>query len=326
MTVHIQHKNGKVTYPGGSEVPQVSNLFIDMLTMTLSIPKEFHHKVVAGFHHAYNHGWGKKDYKTAYSNGLKLTADFPHDEGNILIHCAPKKTTHNFFRIEFNPSHANLDHLKTVLDHILPGGYASLISSGIVTRIDFTVDVSYLDATDVIAMYPKMKVEKHIGKGGVTESKYLGAIGSNKLIVLYDKAVQIAEMNKKKPAGLKKPVPSDKLLRVEFRLLKTGYTLKEIETVPNPFEHLTLIAFPGSKSPQSYDPTWTLFLSVCRNEGIPSALSHFNDQDQAHYTHRLNTEGRKDWWKPEQVWSGLPAALKAITSPKGYTPTQTLVS
>ena len=99
MTVIVKNQ-GKETYITGQEVPKVSPLFIDMLTMTLSIPHEFHPSVVTGFQKAYDVGWGKKFPKTAYSHNLKLTADFPHDEGNVLIQCSPKILTHNFFRID----------------------------------------------------------------------------------------------------------------------------------------------------------------------------------------------------------------------------------
>ena len=314
MTVYMKDP-GKVTYATAQEIPLVGTLCIDFLSLTLRIPEVFHQDVAAEFQKAHDLGWGYKIPKAGYVNNLMLSADFPQDEGNILIQCSPKKTGLNFFRIEFNPSNTDVLSLKARLDDILPGGYDHLMKSGTVTCIDLTFDVSYPDDTDVIAMYPKMKVEKHVGKGGVTEAKYLGAIGSNKLIALYDKTAQITYKNKKIPVGLKKPLPTDKLLRVELRLLETGYTLKEMEAFSNPFKGLTLVAFPGSKSKAYYDPTWTLFLSVCQDKGIPGALAHFDAGDMKEYKKRIDAEGRTDWWNPEDVWSGLPAAMKAITSP-----------
>jgi hypothetical protein len=323
MTVYIKDNGIKKYFIGGQAVPQVGDLFIDKLFITLKVPIELRQKTVDGFLEAINDGWVMNDkdkVKSPYIHNVKLSMDDLQKEGKVLIQCDPKNPMHNFFRIEFNPSNVDLDYVKTCIDLILPGGYSNLMTNGVVNRIDFTVDTSYLDATEIIAEYPKMKVEKHIGKGGKTESKYLGAPSSSKQIAIYDKTAEIAQKNKKKAVGQKKPVPTDKLLRIEIRYMKTGCTIKAIEGIKNPFQNLTLIAFPGALSAKTYDPTWTLFLRVCDNEGIASALAHFNLEDREKFIKRLDTEGRKDWWKPEQIWQGLPAAIKKITDVQGYGP------
>lgn len=75
-----------------------------------------------------------------------------------------------------------------------------------------------------------------------------------------------------------------------------------------------------SKSMQHYDPMWTLFFSACCFEGVKNALLHFNEQDRKHYQQRLIATGKSDWWKPEEVWQGLPEALSYITNVKGNHP------
>ncbi|WP_183360563.1 hypothetical protein [Geomonas limicola] len=295
---------------------------MDMLTMTLDIPEEDHAKTMAGFQKTKESGDGKPFSKTAYSHNLKLSSE---NEADILIHCKPTiaKQTGNkyrFFRIEFNPSKANLDNLKKNIDLILPGGYAKLMKDGIVTRIDLAVDALYLDATDIVASHPKIKVEKHYAHNGVIETKYLGAPSSSKQIVLYDKLAEIKHRNSKKGKAFKIPVPGEKIFRIEHRFFKLGCTLKDVASLPNPFTDLTLIAYPGSKSTKSQDPLWTLFLSACRFEGVPTALNHLNAERQEEFKKRLDTEGRSDWWKPEAVWQGLPLAINKIISVKGYLP------
>lgn len=315
-------KNGSIEYLGGSTVPQLSNLFIDKLYMVLALPAEHHAKTIAGFEKAIENGWGKKAYIPKYQNSLKLSAN-SHDEGSTIIQCNPTKPTYRFFRIEFNPSKTDLNHLKTTIDNILPGGYTNLMANGIVTRIDFTVQAAYINPTDILASHPDMKDGKHFGQDGLIESKYMETPGSpaiKKQFLLYDKNTEVAQSNKKKSNGLKSPIPDYKVLRIEFRLMKTNMTLKELEALENPFLDLTLTAYLPSNIPTPYNPVWPLFLCSCRYEGVDKALSYLNDEDRELYKNRLKSEGKTDWWKPVKVWKGLPAALKVITHAKGNNP------
>lgn len=322
MVIH-RKKGDTFTYLTGQLVPQVGPLFVDMLTMTLDIPVELHAEVVAGFKKAKELGDGKYVSRTAYSSNLKLSTEV---EPDVLIQCSPKIPTHRFFRIEFNPSKVNLHNLRKNIDNILPGGYSHLMSAGIVTRIDLTIDALYLDATDIIASNPKITVEKHYAKNGTIETKYLGASSSNKQFVLYDKVAEIKHSNAKKVKAFKTAIPTDKILRIEHRFLKLNCTLKGVATLPNPFQDLSLVAYPGSKSTKAYDPLWTLFLSACRFEGVETAFTHLNDEDQENFRKRLKADGRTDWWKPETVWQGLPSAIDSIVNVKGYTPIFTHIS
>jgi hypothetical protein len=329
MVVHIKGKNedSKVKYLSGDIVPQVRPLFIDKLYITLHIPADLHSKTIDGFQKAKEVGWGKVAIKTGkYTHNLKLDTDSPKGSEPLIQCFPPPESKCRFFRIEFNPSKTNINILKTIIDIILPGGYTNLINAGIVTRIDLTVDADYINSTDIIAECPKIKVVKHYAKNGSIESKYLGAASSDKQFLLYDKPAEIVEKNKKKSKGFKTSVPTHKQLRIEYKL-KSSCTLQEIYAVSNPFLHLTMIAiYPGYKSEETYDPQWTLFLSACRFEGKEKALSHLNSQDRVQYVKRLKLVGRTDWWKPEEVWQGLPNAISLITNVKGYNPPLTLLS
>lgn len=311
----VYDKTGHIVkYLGGPNVPQVSELFIDRLCMTLDIPASQHAETVANFHKAEQFGWGIKAKVGKYKHSLYLEDDA--EQGQILIQCKPSNSAYRFFRIEFNPHKANLWNLKKDIDNIVPGGYADLMKQGMVTRIDFTVDVSYLDATDIIASHSKIEVESLYAKNGSIESKYLGASSSNHQTLLYDKVAEIVHSNKKKPKGCKVPVPTNKLLRVEYRHLKSYCTLQEHETLNNPFVDLTLFAFPELKSEKRYDPLWTLFLATCRYKGVKNALSHFNEDDKSIYLKRLKAEGKTDWWNPKKIWDGLPAAIEFVMNAK----------
>jgi hypothetical protein len=325
MTVY--DKTGSIVkYLGGPNVPQVSELFIDRLCMTLDIPKSHHAATIANFKKAEDCGDGEKPKKKVgkYDYSLHLTGDT--EEGQILIQCSPSNPSYRFFRIEFNPSKANLWNLKKNINNIVPGGYENLMNTGLVTRIDFTVDISYLDATDIIASHSKIEVESLYAKNGSIESKYLGASSSNHQTLLYDKVAEIVHSNKKKPKGLKSQVPPNKLLRVEYRHLKSYCTLQEHETLKNPFVDLTLIAFPELKSEKQYDPLWTLFLVTCRYKGVKNALSYFNENDKAIYLKRLKAEGKTDWWNPKKIWEGLPAAIASLMNVKSSAPSLSLLT
>jgi hypothetical protein len=312
MVVHITYKkSGEVKYPSGHLVPQVGPLFVDMLTMTLEIPDHLQGATLSGFEKAELSGEWKSVNKTAYHYNLK-----PSDDKSILIQCGPVQPSHRFFRAEFNPSKCNLPNLKNSIDHIVPGGYAALIAEGVVTRIDLSVDAKYLDPTDIIATHGKVKVEKHFAQNGVIQSKYLGAASSSKQMVLYDKVAQLKHANAKKGVASAEPLPPYKAFRIETRFLKPNCTLQEVFNLPNPFSDLVLVAYPGSKSPKSYDPQWTLFLTACRFEGVKTALQHFNEGDRKAFMKRLHAEGQSKWWNPLVVWEGLPNALYFIVNPQ----------
>lgn len=288
--------------------------------MTLDVPEKDHAAVIAAFHKAKENGDGKKISKAAYVHCLKLSAE---NEGDIRIECSPttsKKSgnKYRFFRIEFNPSKANLNNLKKNIDLILPGGYTYLMKHGIVTRIDVTVDASYLDATDVIANNPKVKVERHYAQNGTIQTKYLGASSSGKQTILYDKVAQLKHANAKQEKGFKTPLPPHNVLRIEHRFRKLGCTLTDVANLPNPFLDLGLIAYAGSKSAEEYNPLWTLFLCACRFGGVEAALKHLSPHHQDIYKERLHKEGRTDWWEPGKVWDGVSAAISAIINVKGY--------
>lgn len=304
--IHITYKkSGEVKYPSGHLVPQVGPLFVDMLTMTLEVP---HYETLVGFAVAEESGAWKSVSKTAYASNLKLS----DPAESVLIQCGPVKPSHRFFRVEFNPAKIDLPNLKKHLDLILPGGYSNLIASGIVTRIDLSVDAKYLDATDIIAAHGKMKVEAHFAQNGVIQTKYLGAVSSNKQVVLYDKVAQLKQANAKKGIASTETPPPHNVFRIEARLSKTNCTLQEVQNLHNPFSDLVLVAYPGSKSPKTYDPKWTLFLSACRFEGVETALKHFNEGDRKEFVQRLKAEGQVKWWNPQSVWEGLSQAIDSI--------------
>jgi hypothetical protein len=259
--------------------------------------------------------------KTQYQHNCKLSSNYAAYEGEASIHCVPppKKKGYNFFRLAMNPARVDLNYIKTELDKILPGGYAGLMKKGRVTRIDLTVDAYDIRIFEIIAAYPKMRVESHYGMGSNKQSKVIGKY--NKIITLYDKKQQLAEiMKNKSPFTYGLTMPEGYLTRIEIQLNRTNTNLKGILTLPNPFKPLSLVAYPGSMSPKNYDPMWTLFLAACQDHGRKTALTHFNAADKKKYKARLENEGKSDWWKPVEVWKGLPAVIDSILSVKGYGP------
>lgn len=312
-------------YLYGHELPKVSDLFIDYLTMTVDYPPSEHKKIVDGFKQAEDVGNGKKIYTASYYYTLKLNMDVP-EEGSVIIQCSPKDTTYRFFRIEFNPAKTNLANLKKDMDAILPGGYDKMMSAGIVTRLDLTCDIEHLNINEILPKYPKMPTKLHYAKNGLIETMYLGAFGSSKQFVFYDKTAEIVKTNKKKYAWFKTAVPPYDLLRVECRLTSLNCTLKHTLDLKNPFYMLSLPAYFKPKVVTSYEPLWDFFLASCRHERMDIALSRLNGQDKERYQKMLQTQKLTFWWRPKDLWKGLPDAIKKITDVNGYSTTQALIA
>lgn len=312
-------------YLYGHEAPNPSDLFIDFLTMTVAYPHSEHDQIIKGFKKAEDAGYGKKIYTASYYHALKLNMDAP-EEGRVIIQCSPKDPTYRYFRIEFNPAHTNLANLKKDMDSILPGGYYSMMKKGVLTRLDLTCDVTHLNINEILPKYPKMSTKMHYAKNGLIETMYLGAFGSSKQFVLYDKTAEIAKTNKKKYLWFKKSVPNHDLLRIECRLTDLNCTLENALGMKNPFYHLSLPAYFKPMVVPDYDPLWDFFLASCRHESPKIALSRLNEQHREHYQKMLQAQKLTFWWRPKDLWKGLPNAIKKITDVKGYSASQALIT
>jgi hypothetical protein len=318
--IHIK-KHGQNCYIDGSLIPVLSKPFIDKLYITVKFLPESHEKIISGFTELEQNGDGLKCYKAAYEHNLKISKNFPDYAGEALLQCSPntKKKDYNFFRLEMTPSRIDLNNLKTILDKTVPDGYEGVLKNGKVTRIDLSVDITNIAVSEIIATYPKMRVERHFGMGVKKQTKILGSPASNKSITLYDK-VQEQKVFNKKHADTPNKLSKGNLTRLELSLKKTKITLAEIAVSPNPFKPLSLVAYPGCLSLKNYNPLWTLFLNVCQDHGGKAALAHFNKNDKDVYSYRLKHEGKSDWWKPGILWEGIQEAIEGLKIIKGNTP------
>jgi hypothetical protein len=316
--IHII-KHGQKYYLDGSPIPVLSKPIIDKLYITVNFPPEDHEQIIHNFKELEQIGYAEVNKISAFSHNLKISKNFPDYEGEALIQCNPKKAGNNFFRLEMTPSRIDLNNLKTILDKLLPGGYAGVLENGKVNRIDLTVDIVNISVAEMIATYPKMRVERHFGMGFKKQTKVIGSPQSNKSITLYDKVQQLKAFNGKHK-GTPSPIPIGNLTRLELSLKRTKKSLAGISVLPNPFKPLSLVAYPGCLSSKNYNPLWTLFLNACQDHGYKAALAHFNKADKAIYAHRLKHEGKSEWWKPDVVWKGLQDAMEELKNVKGYSP------
>lgn len=325
MPVVIKKGNQKF-YTGGHLVPLLTTPIIDKLYLTLDIPVHQQDQIISNLKKLAEAGYGIEIVKPAYTHNLKISQNFPDYEGEGIIQCAPTytskpdavKKSYRYFRLGMTPSRIDLSNMKKILDQLLPDGYTGLLENGKVNQIDFTVDIKHIKVAELIASYPKLRVERHYGMGIAKQTKRLG--NNNKIVTLYDKKLQTNKYKKTHAATDTITLPGYELTRLELRIKDTKKRLDEILQLPNPFKPLSLIAFPGSMSPKNYDPLWLLFLSVCEDRGVKSALEHFNSSDKKAYALRLQQEGKKEWWQPDLVWEGIKKAITALYNVKGYTP------
>lgn len=294
-------------------VPVVGELFVDKLCMTVNYPASDHPKIIEAFKKA------KKDHlaawfpNTTYKHGIKLLPE--EQENGVILQCSPfanKKASAKFLRIEFNPSHVDLPTLKSHLKEILPGGYGHIMAKGKITRIDLAVDVNYIDAHDLLvtSLNPKVKTDSLFSKSGHIETRYVGSMESDTFFRLYDKTAEIEKTNKKKV--VKAVVPEHKILRIEYCNTKCT-SFQDVLDLPNPFLQLDVAVHRQHKPFKNDHPMWPLFLTACRFQGIKRALGYLSKSDAELFKERLAKDGQTSWWKPEQVWSGVQAAIEKVT-------------
>jgi hypothetical protein len=226
----------------------------------------------------------------------------------MLVEVGPKATGVSFFRIDFNPSHCDMEAVAAFLQSVLPGGLQDVALKGKVSRIDLTVDFTGIHMEDLLVAYPGMQVSKGYYKSGNIETLYMGGYECAKLVVLYDKAQQVRHLNAKKQMQLE--VPIEPTTRLEIRL-HPDLGLTGLQTLGNPFLKLILAA--ASSIPPHPEQVWKLFIAVAKVRGAHDALLMIDDKYQRKvYRERLGC-GTPLWWKPEMLWntwSGLSAPIE----------------
>ncbi len=233
----------------------------------------------------------------------------------MLVEVGPKTSGISFFRIDFNPSHCDMESVAAFLQSVLPGGLEDVALKGRVSRIDLTADFTGIHIDDLLIAYPGMQVSKGYYKSGRPETLYMGGYECAKLVVLYDKAQHVRHLNAKK--HLKLEPLSEPTTRLEIRL-HPDLGLAGLQALGNPFLKLILAAV--ENIPAHPEPVWKLFMALAKYRGAHDALLMIQDKHQRKiFRNRLGC-GNPHWWKPQVLWKAWPGLLAELFFTNPVTP------
>lgn len=314
MTVYIYSTNGYIMESkNGNAITKVYPIICDKLSITCDIPHLQQNMV---FNNIKNHeGSHQNNIYHASTNIQKIKKIFPpyikpipDAMTSALLQCKPKDKSNKFLRLEFNPSKVDVNDLSVMLAQFIPDniGYQYILENGIVTRIDFAVDVAREVVNDFLFLHPQIQnTETYHSKNKSGSTVYLGATTSERRFRIYDRVPSIRSENLKIKFSIKKePIPKFDVMRIEL-ILKPKTTLGNFFAEgKNPFEKLDVISPKGSG-----DDLWTLFLALARFEGAQAAMGRLSPKNKDRFKSFMDNR-QVWWWKPEKMWAMQREALE----------------
>lgn len=290
---------------------QVSSLFCDKLSFTVNYLLKPEHQHIEQVVKAL--GSLAMPYKRRpYKKGVKVyQGDYPN-QMTMVIQWEPIHSGVAFLRVDFNPSKADMAHVHNILNEVLPDGWADVLTRAVFTRFDAAVDVQGVLPHQLLAYYPKKTVSEIHCKSGVIETMYIGTAEAANRVVVYDKLLQVTEVNKK--FNLKLPKPLGPTTRVEIRM-KPGVQAEGLAGIENPFENLLLRLY--SLLSKEGPELWRTFVALVQFRGAQDALLLLDQPTRDKFRATLKAVPC-DWWNPEKLWEGWEALVIDVLMLENY--------
>ncbi len=248
----------------------------------------------------------ENSYRIKSSSGKRLA----------LLQFRGKKATMRFARLEFNPAQctaAEVVEIRQVLKMLFGRNYRQLLSEGRITRLDASVDINGQSIHDLIAytVYPQENIRwmRRFAKDGTeyweVGSHYLGAERSGRRFVIYNKALELFEVE-----GIR---PTQAITRIEQRNCpdKCGQSARVIDVLnaSNPLSAIKLTYLPSKKA---VEPSLEFFLLGVKEWGLNAALSKVADKGMRSSLRRIMAKHSPGWWNADRVWRQVLRHVRSL--------------
>jgi len=241
------------------------------------------------------------NYKYAY--GIKLP-----DEKGVLVELQHKrKLKKSGFRCVFNPHSPNFPLIASLLDQILPLGYANLLDQCSFTRVDVTTDLPFKLPENLLIHVPRAQTNLVISGRDGLETLYIGRRrGSKRLLRVYDKCRQM-----RKPGG-RTPfeIPQVDTTRLEFEVRRVG-PLHDLKQLPNQFISVRMYDV-SELNEESIENR--LFIDSCRFRGCNNSMLMMTRAEKRRYARKIEHLSAP-YWNPEKIWQGWDATVDRLLHP-----------
>ncbi len=200
--------------------------------------------------------------KYKYHQNYQITLESTDSSQVVYVSFRPLIDTHNFLRIEFNPSHYRQDEqekLWRLFIYLFGRSNVNSFYHGCsVTKIDVAIDM--LDQEiDFIMSYPNIRTSSMRYSNNVLVEQVLGHSKGRTSIKAYNKLEE--RRNRGFNLSRKKP-----WTRIEMRLRDLRCSIQDLEFLANPLGRLKFFAWDL--------PDWLgkKFIRLIHTQGLPSAL------------------------------------------------------
>ncbi|MDR3425831.1 hypothetical protein [Silvimonas sp.] len=225
---------------------------------------------------------------------------YAYDNTNDGISFATK------LRLEFVPvdlGAQGMVELDAFLGSNIEGGWSYFIDHGHVTRLDVTVDFPTLTMQDFHYLHPQGLTVKEWRQNGALETFQAGKPAGHHTMI-YDRAAKRKTKNSEKPGKVG--------VRIERRLKKVKFPLKDLASYKNPLAEFALVErCPGPPPGEAKRYIWDLFMAAANQTSLTHALALLPKEKKALYRQHMQ-QHVQPWWKPEESWAHWPTMLKKM--------------
>jgi len=255
----------------------ISNLFIDKLSLTRFVPVTHREKVLSNFEllktyltgNSFQWSYYDKEYNL-YKKRIRVKIKTKYYAGDCEVHLLIEPTRANdirFFKVEWNPSLLNTKEERAILKEFIVKLLGSKLAStlyydAVITRLDLALDI--YDEINNVDLYMKAgSSELHLTAGIVTGQ----VIGKNPRLLIYDKIIQL------KSKGIDSPFKNH--YRYEIMQRDLRYSIDQMpQKLKNPFKNVRFFdshfLFDNDIEDGAFD---NKFLNIARSSGLNSAFT-----------------------------------------------------
>ena len=234
---------------------------------------------------------------------------------------------------QFEPGDVQLLH--RALRRIVGRSYYSrLMMTPLLNVLHIAVDIENVCLSRTLVRYKHGQRMTVFGKvinqrSGRVETMNFGSVTSDYQTAVYDKRTErihdaIQKLNHDKSADdplkanrirqLKTAIGRPLMIRVEVRGQKLhGRPLRDLGLLRNDFTRFQFMSLASGRDDPHKPMSLALraFIAMVYQFGLKPALAAFKHTKSARAVHRLWRERQRRWWKPENLWSHVPDAVRA---------------
>ncbi|MDW3687601.1 hypothetical protein RA280_38895 [Cupriavidus sp. CV2] len=259
----------------------------------------------------------------------------------VLIECSPNRDGYPYaFTAEFNPNpflgkgEKAINRLATFFRTLFGHDAPRVLAQAVVSRLDVNVDfdINPLEGTLVSVKGKRggANVMCDFDGSGTLATLYIGALGSDRRLCIYDKAAQTLKSEMKPEAGkilaalasptdwsmavhkLRERTSGPTHWRMEVRCLpKPARPVAQLGELASCFDGIALLHLPINRAPFKTS-MGKLFVGLARHVGIPVALQSLDELDRRRFNLAISKLDQVEWWNADILRDYIAAAIDRL--------------